>query len=101
MQAPLGTRITCLPNITFNGHPAFAGPAVTFPLYDFLQRCRLLRKALAEANSDLLSGLFCQSTAASRCVQRAISQKDGGDGRDRTDDLMLAKQLLSQLSYVP
>lgn len=25
----------------------------------------------------------------------------GGDGRDRTDDLMLAKQLLSQLSYVP
>lgn len=35
MQAPLGTHITCLPNITFNGHPAFAGPAVTFPLYDF------------------------------------------------------------------
>ena len=28
-------------------------------------------------------------------------QKHGGDGRDRTDDLMLAKQLLSQLSYVP
>ncbi len=27
--------------------------------------------------------------------------KNGGDGRDRTDDLMLAKQLLSQLSYVP
>ena len=48
-----------------------------------------------------LSGCCCQSTAVSRCVQRAISQKDGGDGRDRTDDLMLAKQLLSQLSYVP
>lgn len=31
----------------------------------------------------------------------ANSQKNGGDGRDRTDDLMLAKQLLSQLSYVP
>ena len=31
----------------------------------------------------------------------ANSQKGGGDGRDRTDDLMLAKQLLSQLSYVP
>jgi hypothetical protein len=28
-------------------------------------------------------------------------QNHGGDGRDRTDDLMLAKQLLSQLSYVP
>ena len=27
--------------------------------------------------------------------------KNGGAGRDRTDDLMLAKQLLSQLSYSP
>ena len=25
----------------------------------------------------------------------------GGDGRDRTDDLLLAKQALYQLSYVP
>ena len=31
----------------------------------------------------------------------ANSQKNGGAGRDRTDDLMLAKQLLSQLSYSP
>ena len=28
-------------------------------------------------------------------------QKDGGDRRDRTDDLKLAKLALSQLSYVP
>ena len=27
--------------------------------------------------------------------------EDGGDRRDRTDDLMLAKHALSQLSYVP
>ena len=26
---------------------------------------------------------------------------DGGAGRDRTDDLLLAKQALSQLSYSP
>ena len=25
----------------------------------------------------------------------------GGDGRDRTDDIMLAKHTLSQLSYIP
>ena len=25
----------------------------------------------------------------------------GGEERDRTDDLLLAKQLLSQLSYIP
>ena len=28
-------------------------------------------------------------------------QGDGGGRRDRTDDLLLAKQALSQLSYVP
>jgi hypothetical protein len=27
--------------------------------------------------------------------------RDGGGGRVRTDDLLLAKQLLSQLSYAP
>ena len=27
--------------------------------------------------------------------------KNGGGGRDRTDDLLLAKQALSQLSYGP
>lgn len=27
--------------------------------------------------------------------------RDGGGGRDRTDDLMLAKHALSQLSYAP
>ena len=33
--------------------------------------------------------------------QCAPNDKNGGAGRDRTDDLMLAKQLLSQLSYSP
>lgn len=28
-------------------------------------------------------------------------QKSGGAGRDRTDDILLAKQALSQLSYGP
>jgi hypothetical protein len=28
-------------------------------------------------------------------------KKDGGAGRDRTDDILLAKQALSQLSYGP
>ena len=28
-------------------------------------------------------------------------QPNGGGGRDRTDDLLLAKQALSQLSYTP
>ena len=29
------------------------------------------------------------------------SRLDGGDNRDRTDDPLLAKQVLSQLSYTP
>jgi hypothetical protein len=28
-------------------------------------------------------------------------KEDGGAGRDRTDDILLAKQALSQLSYGP
>ena len=32
------------------------------------------------------------------CVQ---AQPGGGDERDRTDDPLLAKQVLSQLSYTP
>ena len=30
-----------------------------------------------------------------------LFQKSGGDERDRTDDPLLAKQVLSQLSYTP
>ena len=32
---------------------------------------------------------------------RLIFEQDGGGERDRTDDLLLAKQALSQLSYTP
>lgn len=34
-------------------------------------------------------------------IRRQTDLKNGGGRRDRTDDLMLAKQLLSQLSYAP
>ena len=44
-----------------------------------------------------------QTSSDERC-QRANSRSassDGGGRRDRTDDLLLAKQALSQLSYAP
>ena len=41
---------------------------------------------------------FCHPVAAPRVARRA---KRGGARRDRTDDLMLAKHALSQLSYGP
>jgi hypothetical protein len=43
---------------------------------------------------DAVSGVF--AFYAARCAV-----DDGGGRRDRTDDLLLAKQALSQLSYAP
>ena len=34
-------------------------------------------------------------------VPSSLYQESGGDERDRTDDPLLAKQVLSQLSYTP
>ena len=34
-------------------------------------------------------------------IMACLQEVDGGDRRDRTDDLKLAKLPLSQLSYVP
>jgi hypothetical protein len=40
--------------------------------------------------------------ARGRVLCRALARtRDGGGRRDRTDDLLLAKQALSQLSYAP
>jgi hypothetical protein len=35
------------------------------------------------------------------CLRAMRAAQDGGGERDRTDDLLLAKQALSQLSYTP
>ena len=44
--------------------------------------------------------LFLRMTL-SRSLLNTASREDGGAGRDRTDDILLAKQALSQLSYGP
>jgi hypothetical protein len=54
-------------------------------------------------------GYPCSLSRISRCqvIDRHprslsdVSRPPGGGGRDRTDDLMLAKHALSQLSYAP
>ena len=45
--------------------------------------------------NDLPDGVHLYSTPL------LPKKKDGGAGRDRTDDILLAKQALSQLSYGP
>ncbi len=45
---------------------------------------------------------FNHRNQKSMCAFGVLSmKKHGGDGRDRTDDLLRAKQALSQLSYTP
>jgi hypothetical protein len=38
---------------------------------------------------------------STRCGSLVTRHRNGGGERDRTDDLLLAKQALSQLSYTP
>jgi len=52
------------------------------------------------ANLFSLRMTFSAHTAAST-PQHPLDTKNGGAGRDRTDDPLLAKQVLSQLSYGP
>ena len=44
---------------------------------------------------------LCRSLSYQLCANRFSLQKSGGGERDRTDDPLLAKQVLSQLSYTP
>ncbi len=58
-----------------------------------------------ETANEIKQGLHGPETAA-RTLMRAISEHllhamVGGADRDRTDDPLLAKQVLSQLSYSP
>src|SRR5580704_3877713 len=71
-----------------------ARAAATFsdrsPLHDVRQRAR--RTPAAEAEG---------ARRAKTCFLRTSVDPAGGARRDRTDDLLLAKQALSQLSYGP
>ena len=54
-------------------------------------------------SSNILSGLLCSSKLekASQPIQRLLSELLSGDGEIRTLDPLLARQVLSQLSYTP
>ncbi len=79
--------------------PALAANPATFPLNDV---SHLPSRTVQMTSPSGKTRVFPDA------VQQALSRLDptwgnenGGAGRDRTDDLMLAKQLLSQLSYSP
>lgn len=62
-----------------------------FPLHDVRQQTQNRQQAIANS--------FIQGPSSP--ARRAGDQPPGGARRDRTDDLMLAKHALSQLSYGP
>ena len=64
-------------------------------------RCRIERDLAPRRCNRLLIRMIRPAAPAVVAPMRAGRQTDGGDRRDRTDDLMLAKHALSQLSYVP
>ena len=51
-------------------------------------------------NHDSRENLFPTNTLIKQTAPRTTNQVGGGE-RNRTDDLLLAKQALSQLSYTP
>ena len=63
------------------------------PLHDVIERKFPPQNAAGNRN-------FIKRTISAR-RRGAIIEADGGARRDRTDDLLLAKQALSQLSYGP
>ena len=50
---------------------------------------------------DARTRTACPTNASSQCQNTLPPAPCGGAGRDRTDDLLLAKQALSRLSYGP
>ena|SRR5579859_4906789 len=58
-------------------------------------------EAAALRQQKLHEPLGTQKVHAAFDIPASSTLKDGGDGRDRTGDPLLAKQVLSQLSYIP
>ena len=59
------------------------------------------RRLHSPVKREHVSKTSCGGLRVFSCLERKTRTKDGGAGRDRTDDLRLAKPALSQLSYGP
>ena len=71
------------------------------PHKTLLTRQQPLAGSLDVKTCTLFTMSIDQRTEHDTCTQSKLSRQPGGGGRDRTDDLLLAKQALSQLSYGP
>jgi hypothetical protein len=81
-----------------------AARSVRSPLYDVRKHAEQARVGTAcelRCFADLLNTTFSIKHSSCSGTAIAIVEPSGGARRDRTDDLMLAKHALSQLSYGP
>ena len=62
---------------------------------------RIFRRETKASTSHYKEPFICRQEHNASLPTTAALSRGGGGRRDRTDDLMLAKQLLSQLSYAP
>lgn len=68
----------------------------------FSLRCQTEQAESQEGSPQIfLTNDFCNRFHIHSTHLPSFQRKDGGAGRDRTDDILLAKQALSQLSYGP
>ena len=75
----------------------FTSPTCLNDTFDSFEPKRLLRPKFSKNTKQASTPVPFQN----RSCARAVSLRDGGASRDRTDDPLLAKQVLSQLSYGP
>ena len=70
-------------------------------LFKLLDEQRAGSKAGADTACTHVAGSQRIGSTGCRCATPICNRQSGGARRDRTDDLLLAKQALSQLSYGP
>ena len=76
-------------------------PNVSIPNFE-IETLYFFRFVKEQYNFSLImSEDRCLENLVLACIAPHSSRKAGGGERDRTDDLLLAKQALSQLSYTP
>ena len=71
------------------------------PIILFSSRCQELAGAAETPTAPQISSSRARSSELPRVEEFPVASPAGGARRNRTDDLLLAKQALSQLSYGP
>src|SRR6195952_5247070 len=95
---------SCLPNMTEGGQLSLPQRPHSLFTMSLSQSPRASSPGALQNLAHYPDGARHPSPSSRRKARQmaaGLVEQDGGDRRDRTDDLMLAKHALSQLSYVP